>query len=532
MNVPEKKNAKLQLAGTLAFVFALAIFLRFWGIAARPMHTDEAVQAFRVGVMLLGDGFRYIFTDFHGPTLYFFTFWLCKLCGIESFAEMTETLVRSVPAIVGALGCVSIPLAFFGRKTLSVFIAGTFFATSAVMIFYAGYFIQETLLAVFAWTAAGIFFFRAKTLLNALLAGTFFGLAIATKETWVLMLFAFAIGKLLQTASSIFLSKTPETPAKPEKSAPKRKNFRYFATVLFSAGTIAALFYSSFGAHLGGMKDFFLAFPHYFSKASVPAENLSQNVPAAENVPVFSHFSFFETFIFSDWIASIGLISIFIFGIAKLFEKPQKTLRNALKIPASLAIFLAASTVSLFAIYAIMPYKMAWFLLGIMPGGILLAVLLLAGTFLGETKKCGWKISPRCATGTFALLLGICCCFAEKKQVEQLHRYTQTSARVPEIVPVVEKAKANFIAHGGAPDAFFVAIVADEYWPLPWYLRSERVGYWSKDATLPFAHAPFLIGDFSLWENAENRAGEFTPRFEFELRTGIILDARERKIRD
>lgn len=44
--------------------------------------------------------------------------------------------------------------------------------------------------------------------------------------------------------------------------------------------------------------------------------------------------------------------------------------------------------------------------------------------------------------------------------------YVQTSVDVPEVVKEVKGKK--------------IAIISDDYWPFPWYLRDERVSYWSR----------------------------------------------------
>ena len=54
----------------LSAICLLALALRFPGLGARPMHTDEAVNAYITGQILAGEGYTYDPKDRHGPLLY------------------------------------------------------------------------------------------------------------------------------------------------------------------------------------------------------------------------------------------------------------------------------------------------------------------------------------------------------------------------------------------------------------------------------------------------------------------------------
>lgn len=497
----------LLFAGTLATVFALALYLRFSGIDARPMHSDEAVQAYRVGSMLAGETFIYDPRDFHGPTLYFFAFWLCKIFGADSFSALSETLLRAVPAIIGALACVLIPLSFFGRKTSCVLISGLLLAASHIAVFYSGYFIQETILVAFAWCAAGIWFFRKKTILNALLAGICAGIAVASKETWTLMATAFALGGAGMTLLKIRFREALE----PAKQLAGR-----LAVATLAAGSVAALFYSSFGQNPGGLADFFVAFKNYFLAGT-----------DAESPHVQSLFSYAillcresDCLLFFAFLFVANFLLRTFFPTAK--ERKFQCVFNGDDFSKPLFVFTA--TLSLLIFYSLIPYKTPWCVLGITPGIALLPGAVTDSRILRTVSdKKADRVRSLAVLPICALLL----LFSGRRSDVNLY-YEHPEKDLPQIVRAIEQAKADFVAAGNAPDTFFVALVGPEYWPLPWYLRRERFGVWKTLAEVP-PQAAVVVAELEAWAAAD--AGEAETKksrtlFCAGLRPGVIIEAR------
>ena len=73
--VSESNKTRSRLSGIgffalIILVLAGGFLLRFTGLGNRPMHTDEAVNAYQVGKILQGEAFLYDSKDHHGP-LYF-----------------------------------------------------------------------------------------------------------------------------------------------------------------------------------------------------------------------------------------------------------------------------------------------------------------------------------------------------------------------------------------------------------------------------------------------------------------------------
>lgn len=487
--------------------FAYALYLRFENIDARPMHSDEAVQAYRVGEMLAGKTFVYDPQDFHGPTLYYFSFWICKLFGITSFSEMTEMLLRAVPAVIGMLGCVLIPLSFFGRKTVPVVIAGTLLAASVISIFYSGYFIQEIILVVFAWCAAGIWFFRKKTITNAVLAGICAGIAIASKETWILMAAAFALGG---AGIAVLRRHFCEAPAEPVGQFGRR-----LAVATISAGTVAALFYSSFGQNFGGLADFFVAFKNYFF-AGTNAES-----PHAKSF-------FYYVKLLGGNAQVLLLLGWFLFPpflLRTLFptRKERRFGCSFRESDFSTVVFVFGASFSLFILYSLMPYKTPWCVLGIIPG----IVLLIAAINDSQVLNTIYQSTPSRILISFVIFVVFLSVCGLGRNSSLLYEHPGKS--IFKVVPAVEKAKEDFVAGGGNKQDFFVALVGPNYWPLPWYLRREKFGVWENLSQVP-PQAAVVIAEVESWAEADS-AGTATKKsrtvFCAGLRPGVIVEARE-----
>ncbi len=75
-------------------VALLALLLRLPQLGARPMHTDEAVNAYIVGQLLAGQPFTYDPQDRHGPALAALALPLARMQGARTFSDLTESELR------------------------------------------------------------------------------------------------------------------------------------------------------------------------------------------------------------------------------------------------------------------------------------------------------------------------------------------------------------------------------------------------------------------------------------------------------
>ncbi|MEX2015195.1 MAG: glycosyltransferase family 39 protein, partial [Candidatus Hydrogenedentales bacterium] len=152
------------------------------------MHGDEANQAVKTGILLEDGEYIYDPRDHHGPTLYYLALIPAKLSGADSLADLTEPMLRVVPALFGVALILLLWFVRDGLGNAAANWAAVFTAVSPAFVFYSRYYIQEMLLVFFtlAALAAGWRYVVQPLWPKALLFGACLGLMHATKETAVL----------------------------------------------------------------------------------------------------------------------------------------------------------------------------------------------------------------------------------------------------------------------------------------------------------------------------------------------------------
>jgi uncharacterized protein (TIGR03663 family) len=225
----------------IALVAVTALWLRTHDLDVRPMHADEANQAVKVGALLERGHYEFDPADHHGPTLYYAALPIAWLRGERNLAALSETTVRLVPALSGTL---SVLLLYFfaaasGRR--AAITAAAFLAIAPASVYYSRYFIQESSLLAFflATIVCTQRWWRSGNWRWALVAGVGAGLMQATKASAPLFIFAALIALWVVRTNSF------------QATRPKR-DFAVFLGAFFLS---AALFYSSFGTHFGGLSD-------------------------------------------------------------------------------------------------------------------------------------------------------------------------------------------------------------------------------------------------------------------------------------
>ena len=174
---------------------AVALALRLPNLEQRPMHTDEAVHAVRLGDMLERGAYEYDPHDYHGPTMYYSTVPLAWLRGERTLAQLTATTMRLVPLVFG-VALVLLLLAsvnILGRAEAAW--AALFTAVSPFLVYFSRYYIMEMLLVffTFALLLAAWRYWQTGRIGWAIFAGVCVGLTHATKETCVITWFSLAV---------------------------------------------------------------------------------------------------------------------------------------------------------------------------------------------------------------------------------------------------------------------------------------------------------------------------------------------------
>jgi len=441
-------------------VAAGALAFRLPQLDRRPMHTDEANQAYKAG-RLHDDGFyRYDPHEHHGPTLYYLTLPSFWLSGARSFAETTESSFRIVPVVLG-VGLIPLLLLIgggFGRP--AALCAGVLAAISPAMVFYSRYYIQETLLVFFTFAAiaAGWRYTWTKKLRWALLAGACLGLMHATKETCVLAYAAMGLAVLGKLTWRRWWGYPINVRAVVKG--------RDLAAALAVAVVVSFVLFSSFFTNWRGPLDSVLTYGSYFRRSG--GEGLHEHPwHYYLKMLLYTHEAR------GPWWSEGLIIILALVGFVAVMLR-----ESVPEAQFPLVRFIAFYTLFLTAAYSILPYKTPWCLLGFLHGMILLAgvgavvlvrivptvplkallcLLLAAASYQlagqahrGSFRFCVDRRNPYVYAHTSADLLNL---------VRQVEEFAQVAPRGREMVINVK-----------APDA--------DHWPLPWYLRRfPHVGY-------------------------------------------------------
>lgn len=166
-------------------IFAAALVFRIPDLADRPMHADEAVLADKFGGLLETGSFAYDPQDYHGPALAWLTLVPARIAGAHRYADLTETILRIVPALCGVLLVLMPLLLGDGLGRWSAVAAAGLTAISPAMVYYSRYYIPEMLLTTLTGAAivCGYRYARSGKAAWAIAAGGCAGLMFITKET-------------------------------------------------------------------------------------------------------------------------------------------------------------------------------------------------------------------------------------------------------------------------------------------------------------------------------------------------------------
>jgi uncharacterized protein (TIGR03663 family) len=426
----------------LVLLTLAALLWRGRDLASRPMHADEANQAVKAGQLLESGRYEYDPHDHHGPVLYYAVLPVAWMRGQRTLAALDEVSVRLVPALAGAacvllLGLLAAPL---GRWPS--LLAAAFLAVSPPAVYYSRYFVQETLLLAFtlaAFVCARRWWSSGRTRW-AVAAGACLGLMQATKESAPL----FAAAAL---AAALAARGRPAGPA-------VRRPSRGALAALAAAVAVAALFYSSFGAHASGIRDAVEAY-------GVVARRLGAGDTGHEK----PWWYFIELF---TWQRRGGLVfeqagfaALVLAGLVTALVTRDPLLRWA--VAYSLLLLLALSATA---------YKTPWHAIHLVPAFAILA----AGAVAGAARAwAGAAPSAAAALGVLGLLAFQSDRVARAYAADPRNPYAYVHSS-PDVLKFRALADAALRRRPDGP----VRVISEEYWPLPWYLRGmDRVGYWT-----------------------------------------------------
>ena len=490
----------------LLFATVLAIGLRCPGLAERPMHNDEAVNAIKFGELWEHGQYKYDPNEHHGPTLYYATLAVARLTSSPDFEHLTEIKLRLI-SVLFSLGLIFfLPLLCNGLGKRALVWGAILTAVSPAMVFYSRYYIHEMLLVFFTFVAlgAGWRYWQSRKVGWAILLGTSVGLMYATKETFIITLAAAALALGLNEIWNRLL----DAAGRPERACilSSKHCLVAVAVCLF----VASLLFSSFFSNPKGIIDSIRTYAPWLHRAEGESPHIH---PWSFYIHRLLFFHLHDGPIWTEGLIFIlGLIGMWVGFCHKGLTEGS----------ASLVRFLALYTLFLTVAYCLIPYKTPWCLLNFWHGMILLAGVG-ASALLRLTKRPWAKIALSLLLLAGAMQLG-----GQARQAavpfasdpKNPYVYAQTSS---DILNLVERVKALARVHPQGRQMLVKVMAPEaEYWPLPWYLRGfKNVGWWAEVPQDPFAPVMIVSSKFHA-ELDEKKSHLMTGLF--QLRPGEFFE--------
>ncbi len=539
---------------------AVALFLRCGDLSAKPLHNDEAINAFKLRELWRSGTYRYDPHEYHGPALYFLSLPVLRTAAVFQPDQPDETSMRAVLVVVGVALILVLLLVADGLSPTALVLAGGFTAVSPSMVYFSRYYIHELLLVLFTALFLGAVwrYHRRPGAAWAAVAGAAVASMYATKETFVFNLAAMVVAGVLLGMSR------PAPGGVLEPGGGRRgagdlvlrvhrcleagwQRFRRVprAHLTLTVGIALAVFvafFTSFFTNARGPMDALRSYLIWGERAGGPS-------PHAH--PWYFYFErlwWFRVAGGPRW-SEGAILLLACIGAWTAFRCPPRQAvgrgseiggqgseagspgvrAGSLVVPKAshrgLVVFVTWYTVALAAAYAIIPYKTPWCLLGFQHGLIVLAgvggAALLAGARRWPTRGAvalllavgmghlGWQAWR--ATRTFAA------------DFRNPHVYGHTAADIVNLLDQIRAVAAVHPEGNGMP----IEVIAPEsnYWPLPWYLRRfEHAGWWDHLPDQPVA--PVIVAATKIQAGLEERTNqawrmvglfELRPRYFVEL---------------
>lgn len=497
--------------GKCSFRFGLALLViavgalafRLPGLERRPMHTDEAVHAVKVGELLETGRYQYDPHEYHGPTIYYCALPFIWLSGARTLPDTSEWMLRIVPVIFG----VGLVLLFAGLANgigrSKALVGAMLTAISPAMVFYSRYYIQEILFVFLggALIVSGWRYATSGRLRWAIGAGVCVGLMAATKETCILAWAAMG-GALFAVA--VF--------EQPKAALARAWLANLVWRHVFTAGLVALVtaetVISGFWTNPHGALDLFLAHLNYVNRTA--------------GVGVHDHpwYYYIKMLLYTHygpgpWWSEGLIVGLAVIGGAAAWWRPRDPSPAA-----RLQRFMALYTLFLAIIYSLIPYKTPWCMLGFLQGMTVLAGMGAVG-LIRRTPFAPLKGLVFVALVLGSLQLGMQTYRANFRfdaDPRNPYVYGHTSRDLIRLVKRCEEIAEVASEKRHLP----VKVFGVDIWPLPWYLREfDRTGYWSQPTEDP--DAALIIASQGDQEAIESRLqGKYQAEM-YGLRPEVLI---------
>ena len=451
-------------------IIAIGAGARFSELDSRPIHLDEAVQAYRSGNLIENGNYKYDLNEYHGPVLQYLTLLEMKLAGADDMTKVSISELRFVPAIAGLLAVAAIFLLYDFLGKIGALFAGIFCAVSPVMVYYSRYYIHEMVLVFAAACVLGFIwrYFRAKSLKMKLIwLGTtafFSAIMFATKETFVLTFASMLLAGLI-----VLVLDKNKFRNNCSNLMPVNKLTLIFSIMIFVL--TAGLLFTSFGKNLQGGLDCVYAFGKYFDRGFNSQTDISAG---AHDKPFWYYWKILASSKSGNCFASGQFYIVLLAGLGILISFISRINESRLK--KNYSIFLSLTLLFLALVYSLIPYKTPWCSVQIYYFIVLLAGFGVQNLYqLVRTKFSKSAFVFVVSVLIVSILCSLQCwqiCFTKySSSPENQYAYQHTLPDLKRLISRVEE-----LAETDKTKLISINVMTEnsEYWPAWWYLRGYK----------------------------------------------------------
>ncbi len=456
MQLPASNPASGKIVSALwmLLIVAAAAGLRFADLAQLPFHADEAATgAQTLAYRLESSAYEFDPKHFHGPMLTALAEPWCRLQNETSWRALNEVTLRQLVAgcgVLTVLGALGLGMGW-SRAAIAMGLA----ATSPLLVYYSRVFIHEPVFLLFAVLALGGLLWLSRgrhPWIAACAMGLGLGGMAATRETVVVSLFAWGL------AAPLFAWRQHSSHGIGHVASDVAG--RVWKPLLLAASLtlgVIFLFYSAGGRNPSGFIGFFTTYFEY-------------ETGAGHEKP-FAHY--FELLVWPKLLAGRWWSEAGIFFLALCVYLDRRG--NASFAPGR--FFFEAGLLHLLA-FSFISYKTPWlaclgWLHWCFAGGY-------GAVALTRRFPTRWRALPILGVALITIWQGVQAVRATGRLASDgrnPYAYVPTSkdaVRLPAFLDDIREALPESREQA-------LAVIGDQYWPLPWYLREAGpVGYWSR----------------------------------------------------
>lgn len=451
-----------------ALILVVAAVLRLYDYALKPFHHDEGVNGFFLINLFRNHVYRYDPSNYHGPTLYYFSLLSSRLFGLNDFA------VRLVPAVFGVA---TVWLMLTLRRyigTIGALSAAALLAVSPCAVFYSRYFIHESLFVFFsvAIVAAALRYYETVNALYLMLLAASAALLFATKETAMITAAVFIIA-LVSTGVYQGMRGTRRIGAVAGRGSKKRQKQqnryalqpepkRGVGATLARFGEPGYLFWLAASAVALFILIHILFYSSFFTYAKGLDDSLATFKIWVRTGTSEFHAKPWNTYLQWLWQEEALLLLPGVAGI--LIAAYRATNR--------FAVFAALWAIGIIAAYSLVPYKTPWLVLNFIP-----PLAIMAGYSVNTLYYAGGSRAAR----ALALVLALIALSFGAYQTIVLNLYHYDDERYPYVYAHTQRGYLSLIREiksaserAGTGGQTTISIASPDYWPMPWYLRDFK----------------------------------------------------------